>query len=287
MAAAYEERCARERAAATIAGLLRYFDEAAQVVLVRDEERASDEQHVGTGDGAVTVLTYHRAKGLEWPVVILGSLDKSERRNAFEVSPETDHPDFDPGDPLAGRWIRYWPWPFGLQKKTPLTDVAAASVEGRAVALREERERVRLLYVGFTRARDHLILAARVEAKGPAVEWLDELCDADDKPLVKLPSEPGASGRSVVSLRGIGGRVLRSPRATGCSVRVATRPRASRIRTRTCGSPGPTRPLFRNLHDRRTGSPPREPQRNGLISWCLPRSRLPCRQRPRPSSSSR
>jgi len=143
--------------------------------------------------------------------VILGSLDKSERRNAFEVSPETDHPDFDPGDPLAGRWIRYWPWPFGLQKKTPLTDVAAASVEGRAVALREERERVRLLYVGFTRARDHLILAARVEAKGPAVEWLDELCDADDKPLVKLPSEPGESERPVVSLRGIGGAVLEVP----------------------------------------------------------------------------
>jgi ATP-dependent helicase/nuclease subunit A len=211
MAAAYEERCARERAAATIAGLLRYFDEAAQVVLVRDEERASDEQHVGTGDGAVTVLTYHRAKGLEWPVVILGSLDKSERRNAFEVSPETDHPDFDPADPLAGRWIRYWPWPFGLQKKTPLTDLAAASVEGKAVALREERERVRLLYVGFTRARDHLILAARVEAKGPAVEWLDELCDADDEPLVKFPSEPGEAERPVVSLRGIGGRIIEVP----------------------------------------------------------------------------
>ena len=212
MAAAYEERCARERAAATIAGLLRYFDEAAQVVLVRDEERASDEQHVGTGDGAVAVLTYHRAKGLEWPVVILGSLDRSERRNAFEVSPETDRPEFDPGDPLAGRWIRYWPWPFGPQKKTPLTDVAAASPEGKAVALREERERVRLLYVGFTRARDHLILAARAGAKGPTVAWLNELCDAEEKPLVQLPADAGASSRSVIALRGTGGSGRRGPR---------------------------------------------------------------------------
>ncbi len=208
MAAAYEERCSRDRGAATLAGLLRYFDEAAEVVLVRDEERASDEQHVGTGDGAVTVLTYHRAKGLEWPVVLLGSLNKSERRNAFEVSPETDRPEFDPDDPLAGRWIRYWPWPFGGQKKTPLAESAARSPEGRAVAQREERERVRLLYVGFTRARDHLILAARTSAKGPVVQWLDELCDAKEEPLVQLPSGPGVSEQSVIRLRGAGDRVV-------------------------------------------------------------------------------
>ncbi len=208
MAAAYEERCSRDRGGATLAGLLRYFDEAAEVVLVRDEERASDEQHVGTGDGAVTVLTYHRAKGLEWPVVILGSLNKSERRNAFEVSPETDRPEFDPDDPLAGRWIRYWAWPFGGQKKTPLAESAALSPEGRAVALREERERVRLLYVGFTRARDHLILAARTSSKGPVVQWLDELCDAKEEPLVQLPSGPGASEESVIRLRGAGDRIV-------------------------------------------------------------------------------
>jgi ATP-dependent helicase/nuclease subunit A len=208
MAFTYEERCAREREAATIAGLLRYFDEAAQVVLVRDEERASDEQHVGAGEGAVTVLTYHRAKGLEWPVVVMASLNKSERRSAFEVSPETDRPEFDPGAPLAGRWIRYWPWPFGGQKKTPLADVAAASPEGAAVAEREARERVRLLYVGFTRARDHLILAARRVPKGHAVQWLDELCDGAQRPLVLLPSGADASEQAVITLRGTGDRVV-------------------------------------------------------------------------------
>ena len=208
MASAYEERCGREREAATLAGLLRYFEEAAEVVLVRDEERASDEQHVGTGDAAVTVLTYHRAKGLEWPVVVLGSLNKGERRNAFEVAPETDRPAFDPGDPLAGRWIRYWPWPFGMQKKTPLADLAEASPEGAAVAAREERERVRLLYVGFTRARDHLILVAQTTSKGPKVQWLDELRDGQEKPLVDLPMAGDGAGRSVIKLRGAGGRVM-------------------------------------------------------------------------------
>jgi ATP-dependent helicase/nuclease subunit A len=205
MAAAYEERCAQEREAGTVAGLLRYFDEAAQKVVVRDEERASDEQHVGAGEGAVAVLTYHRAKGLEWPVVILGSLDRGERRTAFDVSPETDRPQFDPDDPLAGRWIRYWPWPFAPSKSTRLSELAAQSEVGRAVAAREERERVRLLYVGFTRARDHLILAAKVTAKSAATDWLDELCDAAGKPLVELPSAAAGSDRGVITLRGGGG----------------------------------------------------------------------------------
>jgi ATP-dependent helicase/nuclease subunit A len=55
----------------------------------------------------VTISTYHRAKGLEWPVVVLGSLNKSERRSVFEVSPESDRPSFDAADPyLLNKWWR-------------------------------------------------------------------------------------------------------------------------------------------------------------------------------------
>ena len=202
MSAAYEERCKQESEAATVGGLLRYFDQAAEEVLVRDEMLASDDQHMGAGDGAVTILTYHRAKGLEWPVVVLGSLNKKEKRDAFEVSPETDRPAFDPSDPLAGRWIRYWPSPFGQRTATRLAELAAASPVGRAVAEREERERVRLLYVGFTRARDHLVLAVRVGKKGPAVNWLGELCDAQGKPLLELPLDEAGTGLGHVSAPG-------------------------------------------------------------------------------------
>ena len=187
LAAAYEERCQRQREAATLAGLLRYMDEAATPILTRDEERASDEQHVRGGEGAVTVTTYHRAKGLEWPVVILASLDRAERRSPFDVTPESDSTGFDPSDPLAGRWIRYWPWPFGQQQKAPLALAADASPEGWRVRGRESRERVRLLYVGFTRARDHLILAMR-RAKGKAqAQWLGELAGEGGQRLVGLP----------------------------------------------------------------------------------------------------
>jgi ATP-dependent helicase/nuclease subunit A len=194
MATDYEERCGYEREAATIAGLLRYFDEAAQEVLVREEMRASDEQHAASDGGAVTVFTYHRAKGLEWPIVVLTSLGRAERRHAFDVWPETDRLSFDPANPLGDRWIRYWPWPFGQSTKTPLRQRAEASEVGRAVADREERERVRLLYVGFTRARDHLVLAARLGKKGVSTDWLDELRHASGEKLLELPGDESEEG---------------------------------------------------------------------------------------------
>ncbi len=190
LASDYEERSSQNREAATVAGLLRFFDEAARKVLVRDEELASDDQHTSTGADAVTIVTFHRSKGLEWPVVVLGSLDRAARRDAFEVSPETDRQRFEPGDPLGGRWIRYWPWPFGSKKTARLKDLAMASPEGAAILAREERERVRLLYVGFTRARDHLILTARVAKAGYKTDWLDQLRDEHGRSLVRLPAAP-------------------------------------------------------------------------------------------------
>jgi ATP-dependent helicase/nuclease subunit A len=213
LAARYEARCGEQHEAASSAGLLRFFAEAKQKVMVRDEELASDDQHVSTLSHGVTVATYHKSKGLEWPVVILGSLDRRERRDAFTVLPESDRVSFDPADPLGGRWIRYYPWPYGGQRTAALADTVATSPEGRAVREREARERVRLLYVGFTRARDHLILAVRVGKKGAQCAWLDELCDAEQVPLLSLPAETGTDALAAIEVR----------RTVGVSDRVAAR----------------------------------------------------------------
>lgn len=207
LAADYEEWCSRQREAATLAGLLRFFELSKLPVLIRDEELASDTQHVTAGRQTVTISTYHRSKGLEWPVVILASLDRDARRDAFEVCPETDGAAFSPSDPLRNRWIRYWPEPFGLQKKSGISTLVAASPEGTAVATREARERVRLLYVGFTRARDHLILAARVGKQGPKTGWLDELCDRRREPLLVFPRDVSPNEEGDVSVREDNGTV--------------------------------------------------------------------------------
>jgi ATP-dependent helicase/nuclease subunit A len=208
LAAAYEERCAYQREAASLPGLLRYFEETQQEIRQRDEERATDEQYVSSTGDAVVISTYHKGKGLEWPVVVLGSLDRKRKRDAFDVAPETDRQIFDASDPLGERWIRYWPWPLGAQQDVPLAERAAQSAVGKAIAERDGRERARLLYVGFTRARDHLILGIRLAKKGPCTTWLDELND-DTGPLLTLP-DPSAV-ESSLGIRGPSGVILDVP----------------------------------------------------------------------------
>lgn len=188
LAAAYEQRCEHRREAGTLAGLLRFFAEACG---------NDDAQHAHAGPGAVTLSTYHRAKGLEWPVVIMTGLDRARRRSVFGVASESNGQRFDPEQPLAGRWIRYWPWPFGTQQNgIALAQAAAQSAPGERVAAREDAELVRLLYVGFTRARDHLVLAARTKRDGVslAVAWLDHLRAGDQPALRCVAGDDGALG---------------------------------------------------------------------------------------------
>lgn len=210
---AYEARCVYLREAASLPGLLRYLDESQLEIRQFDEERASDEQHVGYTSNAVVLLTYHKAKGLEWPVVVLGSLQREGKRDVFEVAPEATGAPFDAADPLGQRWIRCWPWPLGSQRNSLLRERAEASRVGRQLAKREARERVRLLYVGFTRARDHLILALPLNAqREPRAAWLNELRDGRG-PLLQLPTAPeeesATAERAEVTIRTRTGAALR------------------------------------------------------------------------------
>lgn len=193
----YEEWSVRQRLPATVAGLVRYLEQLRKRVVFRDgamaSERSSDEQHVTADLSTISVSTYHRAKGLEWPVVILGSLDDKPREPLFNVQPESDRPVFDPQEPLAGRWIRHWPSPFGALAGAPLVERVRQTEEGRRVLEQESHERVRLLYVGFTRARDHLVLAIRRQkTNGPQLQWLQELRRDDGAGLVGI--EAGSTG---------------------------------------------------------------------------------------------
>jgi hypothetical protein len=226
LAATYEERCGEEREASTVAGLLRYFDAARRAVYIRSEMVASDDQHVTSDEESVTVCTYHKSKGLEWPVVVLASLDRSERRSAFDVLPQSDAAAFDAKDPLAGRWIHYWPWPFGAKKSLPLATYASDSPQGKDVALREEKERARLLYVGFTRARDHLVLAVPVrDNKGgpkPQTAWLDTLADSKGKPVLEVPTEATDGTVAPCVIRRADGTTLSVPRSCLAARRICS-----------------------------------------------------------------
>jgi ATP-dependent exoDNAse (exonuclease V) beta subunit len=176
----YEDACRATRGAATAAGLVAYLAKG----LDKGGERPAFE-----GDDAVRVLTYHRAKGLEWPVVILLDLQDGAKRSPFGAYSESPAGGLDPWNPLAGRWIRFWPWPYGGQEKDVHLDAtASASPQARVRAEAELAELVRLLYVGMTRARDYLVFATRPSVSSA---WIDILTHANGTPVLTMPVTDG------------------------------------------------------------------------------------------------
>lgn len=189
LAATYHEECKRDRTPATATGLCAW--------LVEQEGK----QPASRAADAITILTYHRAKGLEWPMVILTDLERKPKGDAFGLHVMSDRAaaDIDWRDPLADRWLRLWPWPFGaLETGVGLDTTAQSSPEGVEAARLEREERVRVLYVGATRARDYLVLTIPPSKAG--WPWLEELRSADGNAAIALPAV-GASETTVNGIR--------------------------------------------------------------------------------------
>jgi ATP-dependent helicase/nuclease subunit A len=129
-------RALDERGMLSFRGFVRWLSE-------RQEEEAEEEEPptLERGDNFVRLLTIHRAKGLEFPVVILVDLaregggledfiiDRSGERIAIKI-----------GDKKSRFWTRNYEELSQWEEK------------------RGEAEERRLLYVGMTRARDFLVL---------------------------------------------------------------------------------------------------------------------------------
>ena len=158
-ATTYVDEAVARRDAPTLVGLLGYLD------AMTDEwgwrTTRSDRQALLGGANAVTISTWHAAKGREWPITILFGLESLREPAAFGLHVESDAVAFDLEAPLAGRWLRYWPNPYTTTNQNgPIKEAYEASAEFAAVEARSQREALRVLYVGWTRARDRLIFAA-------------------------------------------------------------------------------------------------------------------------------
>jgi hypothetical protein len=101
---------------------------------------------------AVSLMTVHRAKGLEWPLVVVADLNRSGggRRPHVRVDGELG---------VALRWRD----PASGDERVP----ALFTLLERRVLDAEEAEQRRLLYVALTRARDRLLLTATEPSGGP------------------------------------------------------------------------------------------------------------------------
>ena len=164
--------------------------------------------------GGVQLMTVHKAKGLEFPVVILADL------TAKLTGPQGGTATSDAERRLCAQRL-LWCAPWEL--------LDAAEAEAKA----DEEEALRVAYVAATRARDLLVVAAIGEEER-AGGWLSPLHDA-----LYPPKERGGSQRAAPGCPTFGTTTVlnRPPGSAGGSVGPAgTALARKRARTRWCGS---------------------------------------------------
>lgn len=127
---------------------------------------------IGDGDDLVQVMTVHKSKGLEFPIVILAGAGRQIRAKGSGTS-ATFHKDIAVGLPLVNKEEKWF-------RKTLLQKI----IEGRKAG-EELEEEIRILYVALTRAMDRLVITGII--KDP--EALDDDI-ADPKTYAEMIYEP-------------------------------------------------------------------------------------------------
>ena len=115
----------------------------------------------GEGGNAVRILSIHRSKGLEFPVVVVGGLGKRFNR-ADSQAPMLFH-----------RELGLGPWGMDAKRLIRYPTLARWAV-GRKLDEEMLGEELRLLYVALTRAREKLIMVCSLLEPEGAVEKLLE-----------------------------------------------------------------------------------------------------------------
>ena len=183
LARKYEDYATKLAKPATVPGFIAFFTE-------QKQDGAANE------DG-IRLYTYHKAKGLEWKVVIMLSLDK-DASDATSIATKS----------MLGCHYRREQLPTAENPNPPMTISLVRNIYGKSDAEKsavtsrlqqhplwntvyehEIGEAARLLYVGVTRAREILILAAKEKDGAVNLNWfrsvgvknIKQVLDADEE----------------------------------------------------------------------------------------------------------
>ncbi len=148
-----------EEGETTLGGLLGKIDRFMENDRLEGEYPLADETY-----DAVRLLTVHKAKGLEFPVVWLPGLHRGKGGNRRKDNLRVHY------DWATGRLG------IALDKDVESLDCAALEEDAK---VREAAEDLRILYVAMTRAKERLILSGGIHLKRPAKDsFLNQLASA-------------------------------------------------------------------------------------------------------------
>ena len=167
LAKKYEDSATKLAHPATVAGFINYF--------------CNQKQKSAADNSGVRLFTYHKAKGLEWKVVVMLSLDNDAEdtgdlakrcvlgcHNHREQLPTPENPN----PPMTISLVRNI-YTHGGNSHIPSTIIARLQKHPLWESIRnaEIAESARLLYVGVTRARNILILASKSKDGNVNLNW--------------------------------------------------------------------------------------------------------------------
>lgn len=155
LARKYEDYATKWAKPATVSGFILYFSE--------------HQQRGAANEEGVRLYTYHKAKGLEWKVVILLSLD-NDVSDPYRLASNGMLGCQFHGD-LGVSLLRNI---YGKRRDNSfkyITTRLQTHPLWEKVKTREIREAARLLYVGVTRAKEILILAPNVNGNNVRLDW--------------------------------------------------------------------------------------------------------------------